>query len=78
MSDLAFARPFDSLADPQLDRKIDLIQAGMNVLGVVSPTPWLAQLLFSFPGMSYSWTRMIKWASSYMEERIQVTNPLYI
>ncbi|KAF2256020.1 cytochrome P450 [Trematosphaeria pertusa] len=74
MSDLAFARPYGSLDDEQLDRNVAMIHRGTEVLGVVSPAPWLAQLLFSIPGVTYRWNRMLKWASDNMKERIHISS----
>jgi hypothetical protein len=72
MSDLVFARPFQSLDDTRIDEDVAFFQAGMDVLGFVSPAPWLAQLLFGFPGMACSWSQMLKVAGNSMKERLSV------
>ncbi|KAF1956306.1 cytochrome P450 [Byssothecium circinans] len=71
MSDLAFAKKTEDLTDPSIDRNVAMIQSGMNVLGFVSPAPWLAQVLFSVPGAAQAWNRALSWTSNNMKDRLE-------
>lgn len=73
VSDLVFARSSQTLDDKKLHEGVALIEAGMDVVGLVSPAPWLTQLLFGLPGITYSWNRMRASAETRMQERLKVS-----
>ncbi|KAF2202990.1 cytochrome P450 [Delitschia confertaspora ATCC 74209] len=71
MSELAFGKQVQDLRDEVVGRNISLTHKGMAVLGVISPAPWLAQLLLRFPVISQSWNRLIQWTGDYLDESLK-------
>ena len=69
MGDLAFAKSFDTLANCHWHNSVKLVQNGMDFLGIATPVPWLAQILFRVPGVASSWHQMIAWCKLTMNER---------
>lgn len=72
MGDLAFAKSFGTLATGHWHSAVTLLRDGMNCLGVATPVPWLAQMVFSLPGAAYTWNAMIAWCKSTMNERLKL------
>ena len=71
MGDLAFAKSFDTLTTGQWHPALKLLRDGMGILSIVTPVPWLAQILFHVPGAAYTWNTMIDWCKMTMGERLK-------
>ncbi|KAK3170215.1 hypothetical protein OEA41_009601 [Lepraria neglecta] len=50
---------------------IYLMNNGMTLLGLFTPTPWLARLGFSIPGVATGWKKMFVWSDEQMQERLE-------
>ena len=70
MGDLAFARSFNMLESGTWNHAVKLLRDGMSILGVVTPVPWLAQILFGIAGAASSWNSMIAWCKETMSTRL--------
>ena len=68
--DLAFGRDLGLKSGLGDRRHFELLNIGTNVLGLVTPVPWLAHLLFSLPGVASLWKRLGRWCGGLMEERL--------
>ena len=72
MGDLAFAKSFDTLETGHWHNSVELVRNGTDFLGIATPVPWLAQILFRIPGVASSWNQMIAWCKSTMDERLKL------
>lgn len=73
MGDFAFATSFNMLKTGKWDAGVKLVRDGMNILGPISPVPWLAQIGFQvIPGAATSWKQMLAWCTRIMKERLAV------
>jgi hypothetical protein len=73
MGDFAFATSFNMLKTGKWDAGVKLVRDGMNILGPISPVPWLAQIGFQvIPGAAKSWKQMLAWCTRIMKERLAV------
>lgn len=70
MGQLSFGKSFDMLATGKRHFAIDLMNNGMTLLGLFTPTPWLARIGFSIPGVVSGWKSMFVWSDAQMRERI--------
>lgn len=77
MGDFAFGKSFNLIESGQWTSGVKLIQEGIDILGIISPVPWLAQVAFSIPGAAEKWNRLIDWCKSTMGERLAVSQHAY-
>lgn len=70
MGQLSFGKSFNMLATGKRHFAIDLMRDGMTLLGLFTPTPWLARIGFSIPGVASGWKSMFVWSDAQMRERI--------
>ncbi|KAL9130770.1 MAG: hypothetical protein Q9217_001118 [Psora testacea] len=70
MDELSFGRSFDMLQTGERHFAIDLMKDGMSLLGLFTPTPWLARIGFSIPGVAIGWKKMFAWSDEQMRQRI--------
>lgn len=70
MGHLSFGKSFNMLATGKRHFAIDLMKNGMTLLGHFTPTPWLARIGFSIPGVASGWKSMFVWSDAQMRERI--------
>ena len=70
MGELSFGRSFDMLRSGERHFAIDLMKDGMTLLGLFTPTPWLARIGFSLPGVAAGWKKMFVWSDEQMRQRI--------
>lgn len=75
MGQLSFGKSFNMLATGKPHFAIDLMRDGMTLLGVFTPTPWLARIGFSIPGVASGWKSMFVWSDAQMRERIDRPEP---
>ena len=71
MGDLTFGESFHMLETGRKHFAIDLLDKGMNLLGIFSPTPWLARIGFHIPGAATSWKRMFRWSDKQIRQRLE-------
>jgi hypothetical protein len=72
MGEFAFATSFNMLKTGKWDKGIKLVREGIDILGPISPVPWLAQIGFLIPGVAMSWKQMLAWCTRIMKERLAV------
>jgi hypothetical protein len=72
MGDFAFATSFNMLKTGKWHEGVKLVRDGMDILGPISPVPWLAQIGFMIPGAAKSWKQMLAWCTRIMKERVAV------
>jgi tryprostatin B 6-hydroxylase len=73
MGDFAFATSFGMLKNGKWDEGVKLVRDGMNILGPISPVPWLAQIGFMIPGAAKTWKQMLQWCTETMKRRLEVS-----
>ena len=73
MSDLVFGEPLDMLVDNKNHFAVDLLQDGMDLLGPLSPTPWLGRIGLSVPGIANDFKSLLSWSAKRLEYRMQVS-----
>jgi tryprostatin B 6-hydroxylase len=71
MGDLSFGKSFNMLQTGKKHFAIDLMDNGMTLLGLFTPTPWLARIGFSIPGVATGWKKMFVWSDEQMRERLE-------
>ena len=71
MADLSFGKSFGLLETGQKHFAIDLLEHGMSLLGIFTPTPWLARIGFHIPGAASTWKKMFLWSDEQMQERLE-------
>ncbi|PWY82104.1 benzoate 4-monooxygenase cytochrome P450 [Aspergillus heteromorphus CBS 117.55] len=75
MGDFVFNKSFDMLHDQQWHHMIVILQRALDILGPLSPVPWLIQIAFKFfPNfwvIKY-WFTMKAWCEEQMRERMQM------
>ena len=75
MGDFAFGNSFSVLHNNEWDNTILRVQEGLELLGPLSPVPWLMQLGFNVAGflpMNRNWFAMLGWCRRQMEIRAKV------
>ena len=72
MGDLSFGKSFGMLETGRKHFAIDLLEEGMSLLGVFTPTPWLARVGFCIPGAATNWKKMFCWSDEQIQERLTV------
>lgn len=59
MSDLAFGEPLEMLECSTNHFAVDLLQSGMDLLGPLSPVPWLVRIGLSIPGVAHRFKMLL-------------------
>lgn len=72
MSDLAFGEPLNMLESDENHITVGLLQDGMDLLGPLSPVPWLVRIGFGIPGVARNFKRLLAWSAKKLEHRLQV------
>jgi len=75
MGDFAFGNSFSVLHNEEWDTTILRLREGLEVLGPLSPVPWLVQLGFNVAGflpMNQNWFATVGWCRRQMEIRAKV------
>lgn len=75
MGEFAFAKSFGMLQSEKWHIAVVMLRKAMQLLGPLSPVPWLAQIGFNLLpwfGVIADWFAMLAWCRQRMEERIQV------
>lgn len=75
MSDLAFGESLNMLKNDENHFAVGLLQDGMDLLGPLSPVPWLVRIGFSIPGVAQNFKELLSWSAKKLEYRIQVRKP---
>lgn len=79
MGELAFNKSFGMLDKHEWTGSVKLLREGMNILGVVTPAPWLAQVVFAFlPKSLLLWHALINFAKDMMGDRLNVYLPIHL
>ncbi|KAL8752706.1 MAG: hypothetical protein Q9184_005652 [Pyrenodesmia sp. 2 TL-2023] len=73
MSDLAFGEPLDMLTSDRNHFAVGLLQDGMDLLGPLSPVPWLVRIGLSIPGVASNFKTLLTWSAKKLEHRMQVS-----
>ena len=60
MSDLAFGEPLDMLTSNCNHFVVGLLQDGMDLLGTLSPVPWLVRIGLSIPGVASNFKALLR------------------
>ncbi|KAL8952391.1 MAG: hypothetical protein Q9222_001700 [Ikaeria aurantiellina] len=71
MSDLAFGEPLDMLINDKNHFAVGFLQDGMDLLGPLSPVPWLVRIGLSIPGVAQNFKTLLSWSAQKLEHRIQ-------
>lgn len=76
MGQFAFSKPFDMLIGKRWHHAVQMLRAGLALVGPLSPTPWLVRLAVDFPVVSVvrDFQKMEAWCADQMDERIEVRN----
>lgn len=74
MGQFAFSKPFDMLIGKKWHHAVQMLRAGLALVGPLSPTPWLVRLAVDFPVVSVvrDFQKMEAWCADQMDERIEV------
>lgn len=72
MGDLAFGEPLDMLTSDSNHFAVGLLQNGMDLLGPLSPVPWLVRIGLSIPGVAANFKTLLAWSAKKLEHRMQV------
>lgn len=75
MGDLAFGKSFNMLETGREHWAVKMLNEGLRVLGCIFP-PWLYLFLFSIPGLTKGWLKLIHFAEENMRELIKVRSHL--
>ncbi|KAL9608912.1 MAG: hypothetical protein Q9167_006281 [Letrouitia subvulpina] len=75
MGQFAFSKPFDMLTGKKWHHAVQMLRAGLALVGPLSPTPWLVRLAVDFPIVSVvrDFQKMEAWCADQMDERIERT-----
>ena len=76
MSDLAFGKPLNMLESDDYHFAVGLLQDGMNLLGPLSPVPWLVRIGYSIPGVAQNFKNLLTWSAEKLRYRIEVRSRL--
>ncbi|KAL8896385.1 MAG: hypothetical protein Q9192_003121 [Flavoplaca navasiana] len=71
MSDLAFGEPLHMLTSNSNHFLVGLLQDGMDLLGPLSPVPWLVRIGLSIPGVASNFKTLLTWSAKKLEHRMQ-------
>ena len=72
MSDLAFGEPLNMLVSDENHFAIDFLHDGMDLLGPLSPVPWLVRISLGFPGFASNFKKLLSWSAKKLQHRMQV------
>ena len=72
MSDLAFGEPLAMLERDENHFTVELLQSGMDILGPLSPAPWLVRIGYSIPGVAQKFKNLLAWSAQKLEHRVLV------
>lgn len=76
MSDLAFGKPLNMLENNEFHFTVGLLQDGMDLLGPLSPVPWLVRIGYSIPNVAQNFKNLLTWSARKLEYRMKVGLPL--
>ena len=68
---MSFSQKFDLLKTGQSHHIVDLVQAGLVPVGLLTPVPWLFLLMASIPGVAKDWFELLGLTKDQTEKRIQ-------
>ncbi|KAL8831711.1 MAG: hypothetical protein Q9170_005173, partial [Blastenia crenularia] len=71
MSDLAFGEPLNMLISDENHFVVGLLQDGMDLLGPLSPVPWLVRIGLSIPYVASNFKTLLAWSAKKLQYRIQ-------
>ena len=72
MSDLAFGEPLNMLVSDENHFAVGYLQDGMDLLGPLSPVPWLVRIGLRVPGVARNFKKLLAWSAKKMRHRMQV------
>ncbi|KAF6234832.1 hypothetical protein HO173_007052 [Letharia columbiana] len=72
MSDLAFGEPLNMLDSDEYHFTVGLLQDGMNLLGPLSPVPWLVRIGYSIPGVAQNFKDLLGCSAQKLRDRMKV------
>ena len=75
MSDLAFGKPLNMLESNEFHFTVGLLQDGMDLLGPLSPVPWLVRIGYSIPRVAQNFKNLLTWSARKLEYRLKVGRP---
>ncbi|KAL8891148.1 MAG: hypothetical protein Q9192_005778, partial [Flavoplaca navasiana] len=83
MGQFAFSKSFNMLKTQSWHHVVQMLRAGLEVVGPLSPVPWLVRIGFDLPVSSVvrDFQKMERWCAERMDERIKdferQTHPLW-
>ncbi|KAL9623092.1 MAG: hypothetical protein Q9160_002606 [Pyrenula sp. 1 TL-2023] len=72
LGEIGFGQDFQMVEKGRVHHIVQLLLDGMSLLGLVTPAPWLAQLLFMIPQATSAWNKMHAWSKQNIDSRMQV------
>ena len=72
MFDVTFGVRLNLLENEEPHVALDIQSKGTEVLGIMTPTPWLFHILFSVPGLQAQWRFFRDWAHEQLQRRLKV------
>ncbi|KAF2867502.1 cytochrome P450 [Massariosphaeria phaeospora] len=72
MGDTAFGEGFGMLESNKPHPVMDILRLGVNILGRLSPVPWLITLLSSLPGATPDFTRLERFGAESVLKRAEM------
>ena len=71
MSDLAFGEPLNMLESDEHHFVVGLLRSRMNLLGPLSPVPWLVRVGYSIPGVAQRFKDLLTWSAKKFRHRLE-------
>lgn len=74
MGQFAFSKSFQMLNDQKWHHAVCMLRAGLEVVGPLTPVPWLVRVGFDLPLLQVvrDFQGMEAWCAARMDERIEV------
>ena len=78
MGQFAFSKSFGMLKDQQWHYCVQMLRAGLALVGPFTPVPWLVRIAFDIPVLRVvrDFQAMAAWCARRMDERIKVCSAL--
>lgn len=75
MGQFAFSKSFDMLKTQAWHHVVQMLRAGLELVGPLTPVPWLVRIGFDLPILSVvrDFQKMEAWCAERMDERIKVS-----
>ncbi|KAG8529675.1 uncharacterized protein KY384_005156 [Bacidia gigantensis] len=71
MGDVSFDTKFNMLQGADVEEIIETFQAGAGARALLTPVPWLFELIKAIPGAAWKWRRLFQQAHIILEKRLK-------